>query len=109
MIENGMRIIEQQTRVDNQDCIKFIRNKNAKSFIQIFNDKGSKSCYSNIGRLGGPQKLSLYFDDPNSCVKQSIIIHELMHSLGFPHEHSRPDRLKWIKIFRENIIESKLY
>ena len=107
-----MRIIEHQTRIDGKDCVKFINrrriNNTIKSYIQILNDKDIKNCYSNIGRIGGSQKLSLYFNEPYNCVKQHLVIHELMHSLGFPHEQSKPDRVKWVEIFRENINESKI-
>ena len=32
-----------------------------------------------------------------------IVIHELMHVLGFYHEHQRPDRDKYVKLDLDNI------
>ncbi|XP_037795098.1 zinc metalloproteinase nas-8-like [Penaeus monodon] len=59
-------------------------------------------CYSHIGRVGGPQPLSLGF----FCVRwwdQGTIYHELLHSLGFFHEHNRPDRDNYVEILWDNI------
>ena len=59
--------------------------------------------------MPGAQGLSL----ADECFEPAIILHELMHALGFWHEQSRPDRNKYIEVFWENIKEgetgSKVY
>ena len=56
-------------------------------------------CYSNVGRMGGEQELSL----AGPCLKKGTAIHELMHALGFWHEQNRPDRDFWVQIIMSNI------
>ena len=59
-------------------------------------------CWSYIGRLywqKGPQILSL----GQRCNKKGIIMHELMHAVGFWHEQSRPDRDQYVEVLWENI------
>lgn len=53
-------------------------------------------CFSSIGRSGGMQVVSL---GPN-CLRRGpgIVLHELMHVLGFWHEHSRADRDRYIRV-----------
>lgn len=52
-----------------------------------------------VGRLVGESKITLR----QSCRKPGIILHEIMHVLGFYHEQSRPDRDNYVKINYNNI------
>ena len=63
-------------------------------------------CWSSVGKLykrPGAQEISL----ANGCLMHSTIMHEVLHSLGFWHEQSRPDRDQFIEIFWENIQDGK--
>ncbi|KAK6029523.1 astacin, partial [Ostertagia ostertagi] len=51
-------------------------------------------CYSTVGKEGGEQVLSL----GNGCAQGFIAAHEIGHTLGFIHTHSRSDRDNFIKV-----------
>jgi astacin len=63
-----------------------------------------RRCSSFIGRTGGPQVISL----DSSCFVIGIVLHELMHSIGFHHEQSRTDRDEYVEVNWSNVQESKL-
>ncbi|CAF0872389.1 unnamed protein product [Brachionus calyciflorus] len=101
----GMKIIEDQTRVNGKDCIKFVPRSSEATYLRIFNGQG---CWSYVGRQqrGGAQQLSLQKPSATvrgSCIYKSTVAHELIHALGFWHEQSRPDRDQYIRINWENI------
>jgi astacin len=61
------------------------------------------SCYSNVGRRGGRQDVSIGY----GCLRLGTPIHEIKHVLGFFHEMARPDRDQSVEIHWENIEDSK--
>ena len=67
-------------------------------------------CWSYIGHQGGRQQLSLEQPDLKHCncfCSTGRALHEIMHALGFYHEHSRADRDKYIKIVDKNVRKGK--
>lgn len=53
--------------------------------------------------VGGPQELSLAHSAGGTCVTNGIVIHELIHALGFYHMQSSPNRDSFVRINYENI------
>ncbi|KJH49011.1 astacin [Dictyocaulus viviparus] len=78
-------------------CIRFQPRNNEDDYLHIVKGYG---CYSQVGRTGGKQEISL----GDGCLYNEIVVHELMHSIGFWHEHSRVDRDDHINIRWENIL-----
>jgi hypothetical protein len=61
-------------------------------------------CASWVGRQGGEQEVWI----APSCSAGSVM-HEIGHSLGLEHEHTRPDRDQYIVINRDNIDPEKAH
>lgn len=57
-------------------------------------------CWSLVGRHDRGQVVNL--QNPG-CVQHGVVVHELMHALGFYHQQSAADRDEWVKINWENI------
>nr|CAD7407867.1 unnamed protein product [Timema poppensis] len=67
--------------------------------------RGNRSgCWSYVGKRGGGQVLNL---QTPGCVHHGIVIHELLHMLGFYHQQSAPERDDFVKINWENIKTGK--
>jgi len=74
-------------------CIEFIPRTTEEDYIEIV-DIG-EVCKARLGRSGGKQPVWL---PALQCLNLGTVLHELMHALGFLHEHQRPDRDEYITI-----------
>ncbi|XP_052394134.1 hatching enzyme 1.2-like isoform X2 [Carassius gibelio] len=83
-------------------CIRFVPRSTQTDYLSIENRDG---CFSSYGRTGGMQVVSLRRND---CVYHGLVQHELLHALGFYHEHTRSDRDQYVKINWDNIISDKV-
>lgn len=81
-------------------CVQFVPATTHESYVNIV---GAPGCYSSVGYVGNRSIIGL----SNRCRLQSIL-HELGHTLGFIHEHMRPNRDNYIAIMRDNVEESAL-
>ncbi|XP_074649292.1 bone morphogenetic protein 1-like [Tubulanus polymorphus] len=87
---------------ENLTCIRFVERTAEKDFIEF--TPGACGCCSFVGRRGnGVQFVNL---SPH-CAIVGVVIHEIGHVVGFWHEHSRPDRDKYIRILLENVNPKK--
>ncbi|RNA32265.1 zinc metallo ase nas-4-like [Brachionus plicatilis] len=102
-IEDGFKMIEDSTRINNNDCVVFRKRTNEINYIQVENGQG---CSSYVGMIGGAQVISLQIP---GCVDRSVAAHEAIHALGFNHEHQRPDRDNYITVFFNNVITGNNY
>ncbi|XP_060664605.1 zinc metalloproteinase nas-7 [Drosophila nasuta] len=65
--------------------------------------KGNYSgCWSSVGRRQGGQILNL---NTPKCVTHGVVVHELLHALGFYHQQSATERDEYVKINWENILD----
>ena len=101
-----MKTIEDQTRVQSKDCIKFVPRTTEAVYLNIHSGSG---CWSYVGknRAPGPQDLSIMVGSGHSCLFLGTIMHELTHAIGFWHEQSRFDRDDYLTINWANIAEGK--
>ena len=95
----GRKVIRKAFRnLARRTCVTFIpKQAYHNDFVKFI--AARKGCYSSIGRKGGEQVVSL----GDGCLDRGHVIHEIMHALGFFHEHSRFDRDKYVKILWWNI------
>ncbi|XP_062380298.1 hatching enzyme 1.2-like [Sardina pilchardus] len=96
-IQNAMATFSSKT------CLKFVPRSSQRDYLSIENKSG---CFSNLGRTGGGQVVSL---NRYGCVYHGIIQHELLHALGFHHEQTRSDRDQHVRINFENINRRMVY
>lgn len=90
VIEAAIQYFHQNTSV------RFVPYRGQKDSLVFV--RAEELCASYLGRVGGGQPIFL---SPKCGVNE--VLHEIMHALGFVHEHSRPDRDKHIEVVWSNI------
>jgi len=89
-----------QDRVADEDSPTGFRNVCASSYVGLY--KGGCNCESRTDCTC--QRITLGFSFPQGCGNNpGSVAHEIMHALGFHHEHSRSDRQTFVMINWPNI------
>lgn len=71
----------------------------------VFITGNESGCWSSVGMIGeGGQQLNV---NSPKCVRKGIVIHELLHAVGFYHQQSASNRDDYVKILWENIQTGK--
>ena len=82
-----MKIISNLFRPASDEDIDFVLFENNTSKPPI--------CSSHVGRQGGMQTIQL---GSIQCFKKEVITHEMIHAIGFYHEHTRMDRDNYVQV-----------
>uniref|UniRef100_UPI003AB040EC zinc metalloproteinase nas-4 n=1 Tax=Centroberyx gerrardi TaxID=166262 RepID=UPI003AB040EC len=85
--------------VSEHTCVTFHSRTTEANYLFF---KTSQGCASYVGFMGGEQPVFV-----GSVCTVGNICHEILHALGFHHEHTRTDREKYITINLHNIMEGK--
>ena len=94
----GRQVISEAISVYHANtCIRIVPKTSTDTDYIEFKQEGG--CYSNIGRNGGPQTILI----GARCQVKAVVLHEIMHALGFFHEQSRLDRDSHVQLVVSNI------
>ena len=79
---------------------RFVARTDQHDYVDIV--PGGGGCYAQIPYRTGGGRLEIGLQQ-SGCVVLSIVVHELLHSLGFSHEQNRPDRDEYVDMHWDNI------
>jgi hypothetical protein len=81
--------------------VRFVQRTTEDDVVTFWDGDG---CASMLGRRGGDQPVFLMYP---GCFVSYVVVHEIMHALGFMHEQNRWDRNDWVQIKWSNIHSNK--
>ena len=88
-----------------EDAVRYLTKATNLVFVPLVDqpdgivfEPGSEHCLSALGKVGGRQPIRL----DGNCGRTEIL-HEILHALGFLHEHSRGDRDQFVEVLWDNI------
>eukprot|EP00112_Aurelia_sp_Birch-Aquarium-sp1_P005424 Seg1616.5 transcript_id=Seg1616.5/GoldUCD/mRNA.D3Y31 product="MAM and LDL-receptor class A domain-containing protein 2" protein_id=Seg1616.5/GoldUCD/D3Y31 len=87
-------------------CIRFVpRTWQHRNSIIFYGPGYYSGCWSYVGRqtYSTQQIISIGY----GCTSKAIVIHEILHALGFYHEQSRPDRDRYVRVLYQNIANGR--
>ncbi|XP_051972647.1 astacin-like metalloendopeptidase [Xyrauchen texanus] len=99
LADRTVDILKALKMISNKTCIRFHQHTNETDYLLFSYSDG---CASYVGCMGGEQPVLV-----GPPCGAGNIGHEILHSLGLHHEHSRHDRGDHITILYENISPGK--
>lgn len=96
---NDLQCVNFYRLIDDEEIDKLGKMRKKYLTIREVEPVPGRSCQASLGYVGRQPRMDL----SHVCTKGQIL-HELMHILGFAHEHQRPDRDRYVKIRCEHLM-----
>ncbi|CAG0924342.1 unnamed protein product [Notodromas monacha] len=104
-INGAMDLIhEAMDEIEKKTCVRFQRLKSdhgVKNFVHFTATNPLGGCWSSVG-MDTRRSQVMNLQKPE-CWDKGVILHELVHNIGFYHEHQRPDRDNYIDVLYRNV------
>ncbi|CAG0916179.1 unnamed protein product [Notodromas monacha] len=97
-------IHEAMDEIEKKTCVRFQRLKSdhgVKNFVHFTATNPLGGCWSSVG-MDTRRSQVMNLQKPE-CWDKGVILHELVHNIGFYHEHQRPDRDNYIDVLYRNV------
>jgi hypothetical protein len=87
----------------NVSGIRFVAATTESNYLRFLPEADSTECgHSFFGMQGGEQPIFIH------CIRAGTVVHEIMHALGFGHEHQRADRDSFVRLHPECVTAENL-
>ncbi|XP_069166992.1 nascent polypeptide-associated complex subunit alpha, muscle-specific form-like isoform X2 [Procambarus clarkii] len=101
----GKRIVQRRVKavmadLESKTCLRFMARSEEKPYLLV--NVGRGNCWTSS--IGYPRE-KVTINLGLGCRHRARITHELLHALGFLHEHSRPDRDHYVAVNWDNIMK----
>nr|XP_012547838.1 seminal metalloprotease 1 isoform X1 [Bombyx mori] len=96
-------IIGGLSELSNKSCVEF-RAREGDEYAVII-ESSANGCFSRVGFSKGDHEdgINQVLNLGKGCIRHGVVIHEMLHTLGFYHMQSTYDRDDFVKIVWENI------
>ncbi|PWN61640.1 M12 family metallopeptidase [Chryseobacterium viscerum] len=102
---NANKITSAVNEYNSKTNAQWIPRTNQSNYVEfIFGSSSGSDGWAHIGYQGGKQNVSL-----DQYISVGSVIHEMGHSVGLYHEHTRKDRDQYVKILWNNIQDGQAY
>ncbi|TMW47790.1 hypothetical protein DOY81_007128 [Sarcophaga bullata] len=106
-LNHVIHIIKAMQTIESVSCIRFYPAADtAKAYVRI--NSANNGCSATVGYTGTKQNINLKISPlGQGCFRSGSIIHEILHTLGFFHQHRAHNRDQFIRINWNNIMVGK--